>query len=172
MATTPFGATSATWSIDPSESAANFTGATLWGRVPVNGRLGEVSGQLEWDGASGEGRLAIATTGLSSGIGLRDHHLRGRDFFAAQDHPEVEFDATEVVVDDSTVQLRGDLLVRGERHPFTCTAATTRLSDDRVALEASATLDLESLGMSRGLMRMVSANVTADVRVVIQRSDP
>jgi polyisoprenoid-binding protein YceI len=159
----------AKWQVDSAHSSAGFQAASLWGLVPVRGRVGEVDGSLEWDGSEGRGRMTIAATGLSSGIRLRDHHLRGSDFFDVANHPEVVFEATEVIADGAAVQLRGELHVRGRRHPFATTANVRRLGRDRIELQASAPLDLGELGMSRGLLRMVSAEVSADVRVVLRR---
>ena len=165
-----FGMTNATWRVDETDSIARFAAATLWGRAPVRGHLGHARGMLEWDGAAGRGQLTITTSGLSSGNRLRDHHLRGSDFFAIADHPAVEFAATEFVVDRGDVHMRGELLVRGERHAFACAAAATRLGPDRIALDTRVALDLVELGMSRGFLRMIPAEVTADVRVVLRRA--
>ena len=66
--------------------------------------------------------------------------------------------------------MRGDLLVRGNRHAFACAAAATQLDADRIALDATVAFDLDELGMSRGLLRMIPAEVTADVRVVLRRA--
>ena len=159
----------ALWQIDPAQSSARFQAGSMWGLMPVRGRLGDVTGSLEWNGSEGRGRMAIAAGGLSSGIRLRDHHLRGSDFFDVANHPEVVFDATDVVADGAAVQLRGELHVRGRRHPFATTANVRRVGSDWIELRASAPLDLVELGMTRGLLRMVSAAVTADVRVVLQR---
>lgn len=158
------------WQVDTAQSGARFEARSLWGLVPVRGDLGKVTGTLEWDGSEGRGRMAIAATGLSSGIRLRDRHLRGSDFFDVANHPEIVFDATQVLADGAAVQLRGDLHVRGHRHPLTTTATVRRVGRDRIELHASAPLDLVQLGMTRGLLRMVSAEVTADVRVVLQRA--
>jgi len=165
-----FGTTSAIWRVDETDSIARFAAATLWGRAPVRGHLGNAAGVLEWDGAAGRGQLTVATSELSSGNRLRDHHLRGSDFFAIADHPAVEFAATEFVVDRGDVRMRGELLVRGERHAFACAAAATRLGPDRIALDTRVALDLVELGMSRGFLRMIPAEVTADVRVVLRRA--
>jgi polyisoprenoid-binding protein YceI len=165
-----FGTTSAIWRVDETDSIARFAAATLWGRAPVTGRLGNATGILEWDGAAGRGQLTITTSGLSSGNRLRDHHLRGSDFFAITEHPEIEFAATEFVIDRGDVHMRGELLVRGERHAFACAAAATRLGADRIALDARVALDLDELGMSRGFLRMIPAEVTADLRVVLRRA--
>jgi polyisoprenoid-binding protein YceI len=165
----PFDAVAATWGVDPDQSVARFSSATLWGRVPVSGRLGRLRGTLSWDGAGGHGRLAIATAGLSSGIKLRDHHLRSGAFFDVDNHPELTFEASVVIVIGGHVQLRGHLFVRGRRHPFECTATVEAVDEDRVALEACAEVDLDELGMSRGLLRMIPARVSASVRVVLER---
>jgi polyisoprenoid-binding protein YceI len=169
-AQSPFGPIAATWHVDLDQSVARFSSATLWGRVPVSGRLSRLRGTLSWDGAGGHGRLAIATAGLSSGIKLRDHHLRSGAFFDVDNHPELTFEASEVVVTGGGhVRLRGALLIRGLRHPFECSAAVEALDENRVALEACAEFDLDEVGMSRGLLRMIPARVRAAVRVVLER---
>jgi polyisoprenoid-binding protein YceI len=165
-----FGTTTAIWRVDETDSVARFAAATLWGRAPVTGHLGNARGILEWDGTAGRGQLSIAAAGLSSGNRLRDHHLRGRDFFAIAEHPEIEFAATEFVVDRGDVHMRGELLVRGERHAFACAAAARRLGADRIALDTRVALDLDELGMSRGFLRMIPPEVTADLRVVLRRA--
>jgi polyisoprenoid-binding protein YceI len=165
-----FGTTSSVWRVDETDSIARFAAATLWGRAPVRGHLGKPGGKLEWDGAAGRGQLTITTSKLSSGNRLRDHHLRGSDFFHIAEHPDVEFAATEFVVDGGHVNMRGELQVRGNRHAFACAAAATRFGADRIALDATVALDLDELGMSRGFLRMIPAEVTADVRVVLRRA--
>jgi polyisoprenoid-binding protein YceI len=167
-----FGATPAAWLVDASESEARFEAATLWGRVAVSGRLGEVTGELEWNGAAGTGALAIATAGVATGIWLRDRHLRSREFFHAARHPEIRFDFREVLVEAGKVRLGGDLAVRGTRHPFACTAAVASLDSDRVVLEAVAPFDLGELGMSRGLFNMLPPIVAATARVTLRRARP
>ncbi len=168
-AESPVGSIATTWRIDPDQSAVRFAAATLWGCVPVTGQLGRLTGTLSWDDAAGRGRMAIATQTLSSGIKMRDHHLRSGAFFDVRNHPEVTFEATEVLADDGGVRLRGDLIVRGRRHPFECAASVEALDEDRIALETEAAFDLDELGMSRGLLWMLPAGVRAAVRVVLRR---
>lgn len=128
---------------------------------------------LSWDGTHGHGRLAIATAGVLSGIELRDHHLRSVAFFDVANHPEITFDASEVVgVEGGQVELRGELVVRGRRRSFACTAAVEALDENRVALDTDAAFDLDELGMSRGLLWMIPAGVKAAVRVVLRRERP
>lgn len=161
-----------TWRVDSDESVARFASATLWGAVPVEGRLGELSGTLDWGGTGGRGRLDIQTAGVSTGIRLRDHHLRGNSFFAATDHPAISFDVHQINAEQLNLVLRGELAVRGKPHAFTCAARSARLGEDRIALEAKATFNLATLGMSRGILRMISAEATADVRVILRRAAP
>ena len=164
-----FGRAGASWKIDPGESVARFVAATAWGRIPVTGRLGTVSGSLTWDGHTGRGQMAISTRALASGIKLRDHHLRGRAFFHVHEHPQINFDATEVLAHGNTVRLRGKLVLRGRRHDFECTATASAVRPQRIALDADAEFDLDELGMSRGMLRMIPASVTARIRVVLER---
>jgi len=160
-----------TWRVDPGQSAASFEASTLWGRVPVRGVLGPVSGELHLHEATGHGRLAIATTGLSSGIGLRDHHLRSGVFFDIRRHPEITFFASEVAIEPRGAHLSGELTVRGTPKPFSCAATPTAVAEDRLVLETTTAFDLDELGMSRGLLRMIPASVRANVRVLLYRLD-
>ena len=164
---TPFGTAATLWRVEPDQSEAHFTARALWGRMPVAGQLGEVGGTLVWDGTTGRGRLTIATSELSSGIKVRDHHLRSRSFFHVRRHPELTFEATEVVVDGDCVRLRGELVVRGRRHQFECLAAAEPLSGGRLVLATEAAFDLGELGMSRGPLKMIPAGVSVGVRVVL-----
>ena len=164
---TPFGTADTAWRVEPDQSEAHFTARSLWGRIPVAGQLGEVGGTLIWDGAAGRGCMTIATPGLSSGIKVRDHHLRSRSFFHVRRHPELTFDATEVVADGDRVRLRGELVVRGRRHRFECLAAAEPLSGGRLLLQTEAAFDLAELGMSRGPLNMIPAGVSVGVRVVL-----
>ena len=166
---TPLGTASGTWRVDPQTSTASFSAATLWGRIPVRGHLGQVTGTLRWHGADGRGRMAINAAALSTGIKLRDHHLRSRAFFDVRNHPEVVVEANEIAEDGRGLRLRGELLVRGQRHPFDCVAIVETLSSHQIALDAEAEFDLNQLGMSRGLAHMIPAGVTAHVRIVLHR---
>jgi polyisoprenoid-binding protein YceI len=168
----PFGMLAGTWLVDPAESDARFEAATLWGRVPVAGRLGEAHGRLDWDGASGTGELAIATRGVETGISLRDRHLRSREFFHAAKHPEVHFSFTQVVAESGKLRLGGTVGVRGLRHPFACMATVVPSSDDRVVIEAIAAFDLDELRMSRGRLNMIPPAVTAAARITLRREAP
>jgi polyisoprenoid-binding protein YceI len=161
-----------TWRVDPDKSVARFTSATMWGTVPVKGRLGGLSGTLAWDGNAGRGRLNIQTAAVPTGLRPRDRHLRGNDFLAAPEHPAISFDVQQIVPEQSGFALHGELLVRGVHHALTCTARGADLGDDRMTLEATKTFDLDALGMSRGFLRMIPAKATADVRVVLQRAAP
>ena len=164
------GPTSSTWQVNPAHSAARFAAATLWGRVPVAGELGPATGELVWDGTAGRGRLSIATAELASGIRLRDHHLRSSAFFDVEHHPEIIFDAHNVAIERGRLRLTGELLVRGRRRAFNCTATLEWIDEERIALETNAALDLDELGMSRGLLHMLPAQVSANVRIVLDRA--
>ena len=161
-------APASSWRVDPAQSSARFNAATLWGRVPVAGELGPVSGELDLRGARGTGHLEISTRGISSGIGLRDHHLRSSAFFDSEEHPEVTLDASTITVQDGRARVAGELQVRGESHPFESIAQLSRIDEERIALETSADFDLRELGMSRGFLHMVEPRVTARVRVVLR----
>ncbi len=157
------------WKVEPDQSQARFTAASLWGRAQVTGALGVASGELEWLGTTGRGQLRIATAQLESGIRLRDHHLRSGAFFDVKRHPEIVYDVHEIALEGGEARVSGELTVRGQQHALRCMANVQSLDEERIALEANVPFDLDELGMSRGLLRMISARVTANIRVVLRR---
>src|SRR5580700_5922698 len=102
------------WTVDPSTTQATFVAWTLWGLIPVRGSLTTRSGHLlvEPPGASGE--LLLDAASVDTGIGLRNLHLRTRDYFDAARHPDVRFVAqTLTALGPERIAVAGELTVAG-----------------------------------------------------------
>lgn len=95
-------------------------------------------------------RIASINTGNTQ----RDEHLRTNDFFDAPVFPEGSFTSTAVrVLDDTTVEMDGDLTLKGVTKPVTVTWELTGTQTDpygnlRAGFEGRATLNRKDWGIN------------------------
>lgn len=102
------------YSLDPQHTAAIFKIRHLdisW----TFGRFNEVSGDLviEPDAAKCQFTFALKADTLDTGVGKRDDHLRGPDFFNVKQYPYVTFKSTGVEDIDGGYQVVGTLYMHG-----------------------------------------------------------
>ena len=77
------------WRLDPSASTAGFRVPHFWGLVTVKGHFERLDGYLELDDpGQRQLTLTIEAASIHTGIRQRDKHLRARDFFDTDSHPE------------------------------------------------------------------------------------
>ena len=104
------------WQIDSAHSAATFSVRHLMVST-VRGRLGKVSGTIEYDGKdvkSVKADVTIDINGISTEEPKRDAHLRSADFFDAANHPNLTFKSKRVEPGSGgAFKLVGDLTIRG-----------------------------------------------------------
>ena len=104
------------WRIDANHSAATFSVRHLMVST-VRGRLGRITGTLEYDGKdvqSIKADVSIDANGISTENGGRDKHLRSDDFFDVANHPSITFKSKRVEpAGDGRFKLIGDLTIRG-----------------------------------------------------------
>ena len=104
------------WQIDSSHSSASFAVRHLVVST-VRGRLGKVSGTIEYDGKdvrSVKADVTIDINGISTDEPKRDAHLRSPDFFDAANHPSLTFKSKRVEPGTGgAFKLVGDLTIRG-----------------------------------------------------------
>jgi polyisoprenoid-binding protein YceI len=104
------------WRIDASHSAASFSVRHLMVST-VRGRLGPISGTIEYDGKdvrSVKADVTIDINGIDTQNEKRDGHLRSDDFFDAANHPVLAFKSKRVEPGTGgAFKLIGDLTIRG-----------------------------------------------------------
>jgi polyisoprenoid-binding protein YceI len=159
------------WSVDADQSHARFTAATLAGLVKTPGRFRSLSGSLTIEPAGVAGVLTIDAASIDTGNGLRDRHLRSRDFFGAANHPELRYELHGLTpTGDDRLQLEGQLTIAGTRTALPLNAELRIHADTVVEIAARTEVDRVALGV-RGAPGMVPRTVEVDVRVVLRRGE-
>jgi polyisoprenoid-binding protein YceI len=92
------------WRLDPARSSVAFHVRHFYGLMTVEGEFADYEGALDLD-ATPALELTIQASTLDTKLAKRDEHLRSKDFFDVDRHPQVRF------VSDSAA-LDGDLAAR------------------------------------------------------------
>ena len=104
------------WQVDTSHSAAGFSVRHLMVST-VRGRLGPITGTIEYDGKdvrTVKADVVIDVNGIDTQNEKRDGHLRSPDFFDAANHPNITFKSKRVEPGTGgAFKLIGDLTIRG-----------------------------------------------------------
>jgi polyisoprenoid-binding protein YceI len=104
------------WAIDANHSAANFS---VRHNVvsTVRGKLGAISGKIDYDGkdiTSVKADVFVDLQGIDTQNDRRDTHLRSPDFFDVASHPTLTFKSKRVEPGTAArFKLVGDLTIRG-----------------------------------------------------------
>ena len=108
-----------TWQLDPAHSSVEFSVKHMM-MTTVRGRFKTVTATLRGDrdhpeDAGVDARLEVAS--IDTGVVDRDAHLRGPDFFDAENYPEITFSSKRIVGDPpkqegDRFQVVGELVIR------------------------------------------------------------
>src|SRR5207248_1974040 len=110
---------SGTYNLDPIHSTFGFA-ITHNGVSKFRGQFDQVDARLEDGVLVGTARVDSVKTALPD---LKDH-LLSPDFFDAVQTPTITFRSSDVrIAEDGTVELRGDLTIRGVTKPVTATGS-------------------------------------------------
>lgn len=80
-------------------------------------------------------------------------HLQSPDFFDAEREPELRFSAEGIALDGETVEVEGEITIKGVTRPVTVTGTvvppvTGLKGEERVGLRVAATVDRTEFGVS------------------------
>jgi polyisoprenoid-binding protein YceI len=156
--TTATATTSATgtYTIDPSHSRIGFVARHAM-VTKVRGSFNEFSGSGYFDAedpSASHLELTIEATSIDTRSADRDAHLRGNDFFAMDEYPQITFASTAVeAVDEGTYRVTGDLTIKGVTKPVTVDlsyegTATDPFGHDRLGLEGSVVVNRKDWGLT------------------------
>jgi polyisoprenoid-binding protein YceI len=159
------------WRVKPGSSSATFTARGFWGAVPVTGRFTDPTGAVAID-ADGQlsGELVIPAATLSTGIGLRDRHLRSAQFFHVRRHPQIRFAALRLTAGGGGgTTISGKLAVRDRSIELVLPVQVEHGPEQTLTLTAETVLELEPLGLGHSPLGMVRGPASVHVRVVLER---
>ncbi|MGE0587724.1 MAG: YceI family protein [Cyclobacteriaceae bacterium] len=105
------------WSVDPTHSEVQFKVKHLVIST-VTGFFKKFSGSVESDGEDFDGAEVSFSADINSidtNQKDRDNHLKSPDFFAAEEHPTMDFNGELKKVSGNDYKLVGDLTIRGTK---------------------------------------------------------
>lgn len=144
------------YQVDPAHSRIGFAARHAM-VTKVRGEFREFEGRARIGGedlSAASVQLTIKAASIDTRNEDRDAHLRGNDFLAMSEHPEITFSSTAVeLVDDDVVRVTGDLAIRGVTGPVTIDFTYTGTATDpfgnlRVGFEGSTTISRKDWGVS------------------------
>jgi polyisoprenoid-binding protein YceI len=119
MKTETIGADSATsvWTIDPQYATVECSAKMLF--FTVKGRFTDFGGKItldENDIYRSSVEATIKTASVSTGVKMRDEHLRSKDFLDSAEHPEIHFQSASVGrgKDRDMLRVSGTLTINGQ----------------------------------------------------------
>ena len=121
FATVPALAQTATWTIDPNHSTAQFSVRHL-GISNVRGNFTKVAGTVvlnEKDISQSQVSASIDVSSVDTRVEMRDKDLRSPNFFDVEKYPTIEVKSKKVVSDGGKLQLIGDLTIHGTTREVT-----------------------------------------------------
>jgi polyisoprenoid-binding protein YceI len=144
------------YTLDPAHSRIGFVARHAM-VTKVRGSFNDFDGKGHIDGAepaNSSATLTIRTASIDTRNADRDAHLRGNDFFAMEDYPEITFVSSAVEqVADANYRVTGDLTIKGVTKPVTVDLEYTGAATDpwgqlRVGFEGSVTVNRKDWGVN------------------------
>jgi polyisoprenoid-binding protein YceI len=145
-----------TYTIDPAHSQVGFVARHAM-VTKVRGAFDDFDGTAVFDAAQPEAAAVtvnIRSASINTRNQQRDEHLRGNDFLAMDEHPQLSFVSTGLrVTGDATFELTGDLTIRGVTNavtiPFTFEGvATDPFGNVRLGFEGSVAISRKDYGVT------------------------
>ncbi len=147
--------TGRTFTIDVPESKVEFFVGSSAG--DVNGVFKTWTGKLSQTtvGVPESATLSLEVTAasMSTGSGLKDKMVKGKDFFYVKDFPTVSFTSTKVIPssDPNKFQVQGNFTLRGVTKPVTLQVTLDRDGKGGGQIYADLSFDRRDFGMTKSV---------------------
>lgn len=143
-----------TYNLDPAHSSVGFTVRHAM-VTKVRGEFTdyEASITVAEDPSASTASGTVRTESIDTRNEDRDAHVRGEDFFAVEQYPEMTFNATSFDVDaNGNGTVTGDLTIKGTTKPVTFEVETFGVEEDpfgniRMGFEARTTINRGEFGI-------------------------
>ncbi|MCS7272519.1 MAG: YceI family protein [Fimbriimonadales bacterium] len=137
------------------------------------GRFNNVSGKIvvdERNPSNSSVEIEVDANSIDTGNARRDEHLRSPDFFNARQFPKLTFKSTRVrKIDNTTVEVQGNLTIRGITRPLTVRVTFTgkgrnQRGQEIIGFETTFTIRRSQFGITYGLQ---NNGLSDEVRVTV-----
>ncbi len=144
------------WTIDPKYASMEFSSKTLL--FTVQGRFTDFGGEIlldENDVYRSSVEVTINAASVSTGIKMRDDHLRSKDFLDVANYPEIRFQSASVArgKDRDMLRVNGTLTIKGQSREVALDVTITDRSrspqgDEILYFAAGAEIDRFDFGVN------------------------
>lgn len=140
---------SGTWALDPVHSSVGFSVKHM---LVANFRGGFGAFDVVLDPEGLRGTVDVASVDVSEPN--LNGHLLSPDFFDAERHPQLSFRSAEIRTEGDTVEIDGELTIKGVTRPVTITGTISGPAihafdgSERLGLELETVVDRTAFGLN------------------------
>jgi polyisoprenoid-binding protein YceI len=150
----PLNALAQTYSLDPAHTTIQFKVRNMM-IMHVTGVFEKFKGTVHIDNtdmSKSTADVTIETASINTGINRRDDDLRSSGFFDAAKYPAMTFFSTKVEPGTGTLKVTGNLTIKGvtKEVVLTVVGPKSQQDDQRLAATATATVNRQDFGVSKG----------------------
>ncbi|QGU04320.1 YceI family protein [Corynebacterium comes] len=143
-----------TWVLDSAHTKIGFIARHAM-VTKVRGNFEEFEGSAVVDQANPAAsvvKAVIKTASVNTGNADRDGHVRGDDFFAVEQFPEMTFESTSFDISGNSGTVTGDLTLKGVTKPVTLDVEIFGVEEDpfgnvRIGFEATTKINRKDFGV-------------------------
>jgi len=97
--------------------------------------------------------LEIEAASVTTGSGLRDKEVKGKNFFAVQEHPKIRFASKSITAGDAPTKfhMAGELTIRGITQPVPVSITLLRQDDGHEWIDGSFSFNRRDFEMTHNL---------------------
>ena len=144
---------SGVYNVDPTHSNVGFEVRHM-GIATVRGKFGTFQGTIDASGDAPKLDGSVDASTIDTGEANRDGHLKGPEFFDADQYPQIAFHGTTTEAGaNGQVTLKGEITMKGVTKPLELTGELAENGQDpwgneRIGLELSAVIDRRDFDLS------------------------
>ncbi|MGA9250715.1 MAG: YceI family protein [Candidatus Acidiferrales bacterium] len=117
--------------------------------------------------------LEIDAASVTTGSGVRDKEVKGKNFFAVTEHPQIRFVSKSITPDDDPTkfQMAGELTVRGITQPVTVTVVLRPKEEGHQRIDGSFSFNRREFGMTHNVpFNKVANTVEVNFQLDVQNT--
>lgn len=163
-------------SVQPSQGKIEFHAVGRPSMIKINGEGKGPEGTLKLDGNKVSGDLTFDMTSLSSGIGMRDSHMKEK-YLEVQKYPQSKLHLTEVTLPANwsskspavkDAKFKGDLTMHGQTKPI---EGTFTIEGDASKMKSHANFEVNIANYGIEIPKYLGITVKNEVPVEITMND-